>query len=469
MGIIKGAFIFPHPPVMIPEVGRGAERGADATLASLRKAAEEIGRLKPSTIILTSPHGPVFQDFIHINTKRILRGDMIKFRAPGVSLEFENNLYLTNKIINIANSEGIACGGLDKSLAIRYRISEELDHGAIVPLYFIEKEYKDFKLVHISVAGLPLKELYRFGSCIGEAVKQSNERVVFLASGDLSHKLTEDGPYGYNMDGPEYDRQLLEYLKIPDPQGLLEFEESFLESAAECGLRSFVMMFGALDGHLVKSDVYSYEGPFGVGYAIAEFRVGPRLEGGSLMDKLRRTELEELNDIRCSEDPRVALARKALEMYVTDGTVIKIPDVLPEEMDKRRAGVFVSIKKSGQLRGCIGTIAPVRRNIAEEIIHNAISAGTQDPRFNPVDQSELDSLVYSVDVLGEAEAIGSLEELDVIRYGVIVRSGRRTGLLLPNLEGVDTPEMQVSIALQKAGIQPSEKYSMERFEVIRYS
>ena len=206
-----------------------------------------------------------------------------------------------------------------------------------------------------------------------------------------------------------------------------------------------------------------------MGYAIAEFKTGARLDGESLMDKLDRTEQEKINEIRNSEDPRVALARKALEMYVTDGTVIDIPDVLPEDMAKKRAGVFVSIKKSGQLRGCIGTIAQVRRNIAEEIIYNAISAGAQDPRFIPVEEQELDTLVYSVDVLGEAEAISSLDELDVIKYGVIVRSGRRSGLLLPNLEGIDTPEKQVSIALQKAGIKPSEKYTMERFEVIRYS
>lgn len=469
MGTIKGAFIFPHPPVMIPEVGKGAELGAGATLTALRKASEKIGRLKPSTIILTSPHGPVFQDFIHINTRRVLSGDMSNFRAPEIKLQFENNLYLTNKIINIANSEGIPCGGLDKSLAIRYGVSEDLDHGALVPLYFVEKEHRDFKLVHISIAGLPFRELYRFGTCIGEAVKQSNEQVVFLASGDLSHKLTEDAPYGYDKNGPEYDRQLLEYLKKPDPLGLLQFDESFLEDAGECGLRSFIMMFGALDGHEVRSNVYSYEGPFGVGYAIAEFKTGARLDGESLMDKLDRTEQEKINEIRNSEDPRVALARKALEMYVTDGTVIDIPDVLPEDMAKKRAGVFVSIKKSGQLRGCIGTIAPVRRNIAEEIIYNAISAGTQDPRFIPVEEQELDTLVYSVDVLGEAEAISSLDELDVIKYGVIVRSGRRSGLLLPNLEGIDTPEKQVSIALQKAGIKPSEKYTMERFEVIRYS
>jgi uncharacterized protein (TIGR00296 family) len=112
---------------------------------------------------------------------------------------------------------------------------------------------------------------------------------------------------------------------------------------------------------------------------------------------------------------------------------------------------------------------PTRENIASEIIHNAISAGIHDPRFNPVTEDELDDLVYSVDVLGEPEPISSMAELDVRRYGVIVRAGRRSGLLLPDLEGVDSPQEQVAIALQKAGIRPDEKYTMERFEVIRHN
>ena len=175
-----------------------------------------------------------------------------------------------------------------------------------------------------------------------------------------------------------------------------------------------------------------------------------------------------MNNIRNSEDQYVKLARSALEAYVADKKTLKIPEGLPKEILEGKAGTFVSIKKHGQLRGCIGTTSPTRANIAEEIIYNAISSGTRDPRFNPIEKNELEELVYSVDILKEAEPITDISELDVLKYGVIVRSGFRTGLLLPNLEGVDTPEQQVSISLQKAGIKPDEKYSMERFEVIRH-
>ncbi|HHZ00152.1 MAG TPA: AmmeMemoRadiSam system protein A, partial [Tissierellia bacterium] len=128
----------------------------------------------------------------------------------------------------------------------------------------------------------------------------------------------------------------------------------------------------------------------------------------------------------------------------------------------------VSLKLDGSLRGCIGTISPTTSSIADEIIRNAISAGTEDPRFPPVTEEELSRLEYSVDVLGKAEKIESLDDLDPVRYGVIVTKGHRRGLLLPNLEGINTVEEQVSIALRKAGIYPHEDYRLERFEVVRH-
>ncbi len=167
------------------------------------------------------------------------------------------------------------------------------------------------------------------------------------------------------------------------------------------------------------------------------------------------------------KDPCVALARQTIDLYVREGRVLRIPEDTPEELLSARAGAFVTLYKNGQLRGCIGTISPVRKTLADEIIHNAISSSTEDPRFSPVTADELSDLVISVDVLGDAEPIESIEELDPLRYGVIVTQRFRRGLLLPNLEGIDTPEEQVAIALRKAGIYGGE-YKLERFEVVRH-
>ena len=468
MGKITGAYIFPHPPIVIPEIGRGEEKSAYRTIEAMRKAAQDIKSDRPDTIIVTTPHGPVFQDYIYISTYRKLSGDMGRFGREDVRMEYDNNTELVQRIIDYSRDMGIPCGGLEDGIMKKYNISPDLDHGAMVPLYFVNKEFSSFKLVHIAIAGLPFSDLYRFGKCIAKAVEDSQESVVFLASGDLSHKLSPEAPYGYNKHGREYDELLVNCGETLDVERLLELDEGFCEEAGECGLRSFLMMFGALDGYQLKSEIYSYEGPFGVGYSVAKILVGEKKSESNILERVENRKKQRIDELRKNEDAYVALARLSLETYVRNKEIVKPPDNLPAEMLENRAGVFVSIKKNGQLRGCIGTISPVRKNIAEEIIYNAISSGTEDPRFYSVEEDELSELVYSVDVLKKPQPINSMDELDVKRYGVIVRAGRKSGLLLPNLEGVDTPEEQVSIALKKAGISPDEEYKMERFEVVRH-
>lgn len=167
------------------------------------------------------------------------------------------------------------------------------------------------------------------------------------------------------------------------------------------------------------------------------------------------------------ESEHARLARDVVEEYVKTG---KAPDVSDAggELASRRAGAFVCLKKDGELRGCIGTISPVTDSLAAEIRNNAISSATSDFRFPPVEPSELDRLTYSVDVLEEPEDIPDIGHLDPKVYGVIVYSGRRKGLLLPDLEGVDTAEEQVRIASMKAGIGPGEPVSLQRFKVTRH-
>lgn len=166
-------------------------------------------------------------------------------------------------------------------------------------------------------------------------------------------------------------------------------------------------------------------------------------------------------------DMLVSLARQAVEQYVRSGQEIPAPYDLPPDL-RARAGAFVCLKKHGQLRGCIGTIEATHPDLAAEIIRNAINAAVSDPRFEPVTEDELPHLTYTVDVLTPAEPVSSRDALDPKRYGVIVESGMRRGLLLPDLEGVDTIEEQIGIALRKAGILDDEPYSLFRFEVRRH-
>lgn len=238
-----------------------------------------------------------------------------------------------------------------------------------------------------------------------------------------------------------------------------EFPEDFCSRAGECGHRSFTILAGALDRKKVRAEKLSYQGNFGVGYGICMYMVTGKDSDRNFLEQYKKA----------TEDPYTALARAALEHYVKSGKRLEIPDGLPEEMVREQAGAFVSLHKGGHLRGCIGSIAPFCECIAGEIIDRAVSAGTRDPRFPPVSPEELSELEYNVDILGKPEKISSERELDVKKYGVIVTKGRKRGLLLPDLEGVESPEHQVAIAKEKAGIRQEDRDVMlERFQVIRH-
>jgi len=322
--------------------------------------------------------------------------------------------------------------------------------------------------VRIGLSGLPLIDHYKLGMLIRKAAENTGRRVVMVASGDLSHKLQDYGPYGYVPEGPEYDERIMDVMGRGAFGELFDFDSAFCDKAAECGHRSFVIMAGAFDGTAVKAERLCHQDVTGVGYGICTFYPEGADENRHFLQRRLAAVEEELSAKRAESDEYVRLAREAVEAYVLSRREIEVPAGLPDDMLSKRAGTFVSIHKHGELRGCIGTIAPTRRSVAEEIIGNAASASSRDPRFPPIKPAELPWLDISVDVLGEPESIASMDQLDVKRYGVIVSCGNRRGLLLPDLDGVDTPEQQVDIAMKKGGIRRSEKYRLQRFEVIRH-
>ena len=434
---VAAAYMVPHPPLIVPEVGRGQEQGIAGTAEAYRRVAEEIASIRPDTIVVASPHAVMYQDYFHISPGTEAAGDFGQFGAAQVKIEVPYDTEFTDELAGLAGREGFPAGTEGER-------QRELDHGTMVPLYFINERYSGYRLVRIGLSGLPLADHYRLGVYIRQVAERLCRTIVFIASGDLSHYLREEGPYGYRIEGPEYDRKIMDIMGRADFSRLLEMPEALLWKAGECGHRSFTVMAGALEGDVVEASRLSYEGPFGVGYGVCTYHV----TGG--------------------RDAYVHLAKHALETYIRTGEKIEVPAGLPVEMTKQRAGAFVSLKKRGVLRGCIGTIQGVQPSLAEEVIENAISAGVRDPRFHPVTEEELTDLTYSVDVLGTAEEIEGPEMLNVKRYGVIVSNGWRRGLLLPNLEGIDTVEEQIDIARQKAGIGGSERVKLERFEVVRH-
>ena len=454
---IVGAFMVPHPPLIVPEVGKGGEQQIKKTSDAYKEVARQIKELKPDTIIISSPHSIMYADYIHISPGKNATGSFDTFGAPNVTFEETYDDELVTEIENICNEKNFPAGTFGEK-------NPELDHGTMVPLYFIEQEYKDFKLIRLGISNLPLVEHYRMGQIIKEAVEKLNRRVVYVASGDLSHKLQEYGPYGFIEEGPIYDKRIMDTCSNAKFNELLEYDEEFLDKAAECGHRSFVIMAGTLDGLRIESKELNHEDVTGVGYGICTFY--PKEEN---KDRLFRDKyLEKIKKEMNTNDEYINLARETINTYIKENKKITIPENTKQELLDKKAGVFVSIHKFGKLRGCIGTIVPTTSCIAAEIIDNAISASTKDPRFEPITEEELPYLEINIDELGEIEDIESKEELDVKKYGVIVSSGFKRGLLLPDLDGVDTIDEQISIARAKGGISPTDDIKLQRFEVIRH-
>ena len=264
---IQAAFVLPHPPIAVAEVGRGDEKEIQPTLDSFQKVAEEIASLKPDTIIITSPHSVMYRDYFHISPGNGATGNLGMFRAPQVSFDEEYDIELTQVICDMCEREGLPAGMAGER-------DPFLDHGVMVPLYFIEKEYRDFKLVRIGLSGLPLEVHRQFGKVIREAIDKLGRKVVLIASGDLSHCQKEDGPYGYAPEGPKYDKLLMETMADGDLSKLLGFPSDLLDASMECGHRSFCIMAGALEGLPYKTQVLSHEATFGVGYGIVRLPVG---------------------------------------------------------------------------------------------------------------------------------------------------------------------------------------------------
>lgn len=457
-----GAIITPHPPVLLPEVGGGREREIAATDHAMRTAAETVAAWQPDVIIVSSPHTILYRDYFHIAPGDGAVGDMGRFGAPEVRIQASYDTLLREEIIRRAESEGLHAGTLGQR-------DPELDHGVLIPLYYLRKAGVRCPIVRMGLSGFSPLDHYRLGKCVQDAVNALGRRAVFLASGDLSHKLKADGPYGYAPEGPQFDDTVTRTMASGDFLEFLTIDPALCERAAECGLRSFQVMAGALDGLAVEPQLLSHEGTFGVGYAIALFPVTGRDDSRCYEKDYLLAKNDRLATRKANEDPWVKLARCSLETYVKTGQrLTSLPEDLPAEMTTQQAGAFVSLHKNGQLRGCIGTIAPTCDNLAWEIVQNAVSACSRDPRFSPVRPDELDELEYSVDVLGAPEPVDSPAALDPKTYGVIVSCGGRRGLLLPDLDGVDSVEAQLSIALQKGGIRENEPYKIERFKVVRH-
>ncbi len=436
---------------MLPEIGGPELSKMTATIEAVEAAAALVVNQKPDTLVILSPHNLVFPDGAAILAAPRLYGNLGAFGYPELAMDVRTDMDLVEEIVNRACQQ-TDIYRLDAAWSDRFGHPLTVDQGTFVPLYYLRKAGFAGPVVIMAPRFDDCDSMTLLGDIVVKAAAALGRRIAVIASGDLSHRLLPGSPNGYTPNGAVFDKLVMEALLRQNLDGLRELSRSFIDEIATCGLPSVYFLFGVLRHFRPVMPVYAYEAPFGVGYGVALY-----LPEGQ----------EDQVEKRAPSDIRVRLARESITYYLQHHALMAVPKDLPDDLQDP-AGTFVSLHKGSRLRGCIGTFLPMHLNTASEIIHNAVSAATRDPRFSPVSLDEMKDIDISVDVLGEPEAIASPSELNPKKYGVIVMSHARTGLLLPDLEGIDTAEQQISIAKEKAGIPPQIQPDLYRFTVSRY-
>jgi AmmeMemoRadiSam system protein A len=414
----------------------------------MREAAKEVMDSRPEALVLISPHSPRQPRAFGLWAGRKLEGSFAQFHAPGAQVSFPNDTQLADAIIAEARGRGLDTWMID---------DQPLDHGALVPLWFLARAGWAGATVVLSLNYPEGGGLVELGEAIAAAAGAAHRRVAIVASGDMSHRLTQEAPCGFHPQARQFDETFIRLLSEGDYHEIGKINPDLRELAAEDAVDSTLVAAAAVGWKSTGHKVLSYEGPFGVGYGVAilfaedsnaaDSRPTPAqaaMQQGAILSGLARQSV-------------TAVLRESAET----------PPAATGQYLSAQGGVFVTLReRGGMLRGCAGTIVPACASVVAETWRSARLAAFQDPRFPPVLAGELPNLHFEVSVQHSMEKIPSAAELDPARYGLVVSTddGRR-GLLLPGIADIKTAAQQLDIARKKGWIEPDEPVMLQRFQV----
>lgn len=428
-GIVAGALVA-HPPILLTEVGGVQSQRVRATADAIRELDGMLSAVDATLAIVISPHSPSSMTSLPVRRVARAAGDLSRFRAPQVRIEAQVDVMLAAALVADGQRAGFTLTWAEES---------DLDHGVVVPLHSLPRTMANKRCIFLGVSGWPLVRFVEFGAWLHRRLRDHS--AILIASGDLSHRLTPDAPYGFRPEGPVFDRLVIDALRERHWDQIESLDQDLVEEAGECGLRPLVILLGAARAAGLGSEVLSYEGPFGVGYPVVAFIKSAATDGAV-----------DIQD----------LGRRAIDTYLRTRQLIDPPEPIPSDLQAPSA-VFVTLRKDGELRGCVGSVRPTEATAAHELIRYAVASAVRDPRFDPVRLDEVDALLIKVQLLDPPEPIDNISQLNPHTYGIIVRSGDRQALLLPGIDGIETPEQQVFAACEKAGIDRHAPLELERF------
>lgn len=258
------ASIVPHPPILIPSIGKENLDKIEKTRNAMKELEKDLYTGKPDTIIVISSHASLFKDAFCVYSSPEFESNFEQFGDLVTKSKWQGDNVLASKLVEVARENGIKTQVISE---------KKLDHGVSVPLYYLASHLPDVKIIPIGYSEMDNKKHLEFGKIIKEVVMKSNERVAILASGDLSHGLTTEAPAGFSKVGQEFDQKIIELLETRNTTGIVNLEKDFVDEAAECGFRSLLVLLGILKNINYTFKNYSYEGPFGVGYLVGNFQL----------------------------------------------------------------------------------------------------------------------------------------------------------------------------------------------------
>ncbi len=262
---VVSAYLMPHPPILVPSVGKGREVLANRTIQACHLAADSIRQAQPDSLVVISPHAPLYRDYSFAYPSSVTQGSFQRFGAADSIITARSDQALRREVVTQLSREGLPCGSEHSP--------PELDHGVLVPLCFLSDLLPSVGLVALAQAtGSPDRALAQ-GRAIARAAKAAGKRVCVIGSGDMSHRVNEESPYGASPDGPRFDKAIVSAFERDDAESLLSLDEPLCERAAECGFRSIIALLGLFDNP--RLELISYEAPFGIGYCVGRVSATP--------------------------------------------------------------------------------------------------------------------------------------------------------------------------------------------------
>ena len=442
------AVLMPHAPILVPDVGGQRGQAAQASCQAMRQAAACLMGFRPQTLVLISPHSPRRPQAFGLWAGEHLHGSFAQFNAPRARVSLPNDTPLAHAIVAEAKIRHLATWMIHEPT---------LDHGALVPLWFLAEAGWAGPTIVLSLTYPEDGGLTELGQAIAAGAHASHRPIAIVASGDMSHRLTPDAPGGFHPHAHQFDETFIGLIRDGAYQQIGSIDPELREVAAEDAVDSTLVAAAAVDWRTTGHKVLNYEGPFGVGYGVAIL----------FAEKSNPAHLRPASAHSAKGKGILlpALARQSVTAALRDAS--QLPPPAPGQYLGERRGVFVTLReRSGMLRGCAGTILPACANLVAETWRSARLAAFEDSRFPPVQADELPHLRFEVSVLHSMENISSADELDPARYGVIVSTGDgRRGLLLPGIADIRTSRQQLALARKKGWIEPDEPVMLQRFQV----